>query len=448
MYYWIKNVHFQKGIHMVSELVQETLHTLNSRTLAAPVRSLMDMDFYKLTMLQMIYLKHRDVQADFELIVRDPKIPIAEFIDEGELRDSLDFATGLQYRQTDLYYLRGMDVYERNMFREELLQYLKDYQLPPYELEIKDGHIRLAFRGKWAETSPWETIALAIISELYYRGVMRQISPHELEVMYARASDKLMRKLETLSTHKEVRFADFSQRRRHSFLWQKYAVGLAKKVLGPQFVGTSNSYLAFHYDLQPIGTNAHELPMVLTALANSDEEKRAAQYHVLNEWQEIYGQGLRIILPDTYGSAQFYAGAPEWVADWTGQRQDSGGPIAEGELYMAWLEKMGRNPKGKLTTFSDGLDVSDMVTYARTFEGRMKSGFGWGTLFGNDFRDCLHGHPEMRPFSMVCKVTSANGRPCVKLSNNVNKATGPKDEVEHYKRIFGDVGRTSQAVIV
>ena len=41
---------------------------------------------------------------------------------------------------------------------------------------------------------------------------------------------------------------------------------------------------------------------------------------------------------------------------------------------------------------------------------------------------------------MVCKVTAADGRPAVKLSDNYNKASGPADEVERYRRVFGVEG--------
>jgi len=34
---------------------------------------------------------------------------------------------------------------------------------------------------------------------------------------------------------------------------------------------------------------------------------------------------------------------------------------------------------------------------------------------------------------------AADGRPTVKLSDNPNKAMGPRDEIERYKRVF-DVG--------
>ena len=53
------------------------------------VRSLLDTDFYKLMMLQMIWKLHRDVDATFSLINRTTSIRLADEIDIGELRDQI-----------------------------------------------------------------------------------------------------------------------------------------------------------------------------------------------------------------------------------------------------------------------------------------------------------------------------------------------------------------------
>ena len=52
--------------------------------------------------------------------------------------------------------------------------------------------------------------------------------------------------------------------------------------------------------------------------------------------------------------------------------------------------------------------------------------FGWGTNLTNDFEDCapMRRRPASNAISLVCKVTEANGRPAVKLSDNPAKATG------------------------
>ena len=43
---------------------------------------------------------------------------------------------------------------------------------------------------------------------------------------------------------------------------------------------------------------------------------------------------------------------------------------------------------------------------------------------------------RLDPFSIVCKVVSADGRPAVKLSDNPMKAMGPTAEVARYRRVF------------
>ena len=46
------------------------------------VRSLLDTDFYKLLMLQMIWARYRDVRATFSLLNRTKRIRLADSIDE------------------------------------------------------------------------------------------------------------------------------------------------------------------------------------------------------------------------------------------------------------------------------------------------------------------------------------------------------------------------------
>ena len=89
----------------------------------------------------------------------------------------------------------------------------------------------------------------------------------------------------------------------------------------------------------------------------------------------------------------------------------------------------------KLIIFSDGLDVERMEALHARFSGRVRLGFGWGTLLTNDFRGLAPGRGT-DPVSLVCKVWSADGLPAVKLSDNPSKATGPSAEIARYKRVF------------
>lgn len=61
------------------------------------IRSLLDTDFYKLLMLQMIWGLYPRVDATFSLINRTSSVRLADEIDEGELRAQLDHARTLRF---------------------------------------------------------------------------------------------------------------------------------------------------------------------------------------------------------------------------------------------------------------------------------------------------------------------------------------------------------------
>lgn len=414
------------------------------------VRSLLDTDVYKLLMLQSIWAENADVPVTFSLINRTKSVRLADEIDEGELRSQLDHARSIGITKKERIWLAGNTFYDRDrLFTAEFITWLRDYRLPDYELRVEDGQYRIDVRGSWAEVTLWEIPMLAIVSELRSRAAMRDIGPFELDVLYARAKAKLWEKVVRLQRLSDLRIADFGTRRRHSFLWQNWCVEALKEGLGAQFIGTSNVLLAMELDLEAIGTNAHELPMVMATLANSDEELLHSPYTVLESWQRRYDGNLLIVLPDTFGTDAFLRNAPAWVAEWTGFRIDSKSPIIGGEELIAWWRAMGRDPKEMLIVFSDALDIDSIEATYKHFHNRVRMSFGWGTNLTNDFRDCAPVHnDQLRAISLVCKVTEANGRPTVKLSDNLEKASGPPSEVERYMNVFGTEDLTRMKVVV
>ncbi len=411
------------------------------------VRSLIDTDFYKLLMCQSVFRNKPDTIVTFSLINRTRSIRLAELVDEGELREQLDHVRSLRLARGESTWLRGNMFYgKRQMFHPDFMEWFENLQLPPYHLEVRDGQYELTFEGKWPEVMLWEIPALAILMELRSRAVLEAMGRFELQVLYARAMTKLWEKVERLRELKGLRIADFGSRRRHSFLWQDWCVQAMIEGLGESFVGTSNCLIAMRRDIEAIGTNAHELPMVYAALAETEEELRRAPYKVLEDWQEEHEGNLRIILPDTFGTRQFLENAPDWLASWTGIRIDSGDPVEGAETAIAWWKSRGEDPRKKLVIFSDGLDVDKIIDLHQRFAGRCRVSFGWGTLLTNDFRGLVP-NDALAPFSLVCKAAAANGRPTVKLSDNPLKATGPKEEIERYRRIFG-VGRQKELEVV
>ena len=394
------------------------------------VRSLLDTDFYKLMMLQTVFQRHADVRVEFSLINRSSTVPLARLIDEGDLRAQLDHIRTLRLSRGEGTWLRGNTFYgKRSMFSPDFMSWFENFRMPDYRLERRGDQYELTFEGSWPEVMMWEIPALAVLNGMGY---------FELQVLYARAMTRVWEKIERLRRMPDLRISDFGTRRRHSFLWQDWCAQAMIEGLGDKFQGSSNCLIAMHREVEAIGTNAHELPMIFAALARDDAELAEAPYKVLENWHDDYDGNLRVILPDTYGTEGFLKRAPEWLASWTGIRVDSGAPETGAETAIAWWESKGQDPREKLVIFSDGLDVDKIEALYVRFHGRVKLGFGWGTLLTNDFRG-LAPNDALAPFSLVCKAISANGRPTVKLSDNPAKAMGPADQVERYKRVF-DVG--------
>ena len=414
-------------------------------------RSLLDTDFYKLLMLQFIWKNFPGVHVTSEVTNRTVAVRLAEHIPAAALVEQMEHVRGLRFRKSELIWLAGNTFYgTRSIFEPAFLEWLeRDFRLSDYAVTERDGQLVLRFSGLWTEVTMWEIYGLALVSEMRTRAALAPLSELELDVLYARAKTKLWDKIERLRGVPGVSISEFGTRRRHSFLWQEYVVEAMRSALGKDLAGTSNTFLAYKHDLEAMGTNAHELPMALAALADSDDAVRESQYRVLELWQKSYGGELLILLPDTFGTTQFLEGAPDWVADWTGQRCDSKDPFVAGDEYIAWLLKRGRDARRKRLIASDGLDVDDILRLHAYFDGRIRFSAGWGTLATNDFRGCHpRGEHGFDPISLVCKLMTVEGRPAVKLSDNARKSTGLAEEIARYRRVFGTSAVEGGAVVV
>lgn len=399
--------------------------------------SLLDTDFYKFTMGQLVFRSYQDTEVVFSLINRS-KVPLARFIRENDLRRELDNAKKLRFNNSELHYLRGTNEYGDRMFGEDFLQFLRGIELPPYDLKRVGDDYQLEFCGPWQKAMYWEIPALAIVNELYYRAQLERMSRFERDMVYATGATRLAEKIKVLRQCPEITLSDFGTRRRFSSKWQDYLIGVLAEELPNQLRGTSNVLYAMKHGLLPMGTSAHELPMVIAAMAfakadddtRDSEVLRDAQNEVLRGWYDLYGFGLSIALSDTFGSDFFFKTAPASIAsDWKGTRQDSGDPYKYGERALEWYKQHEIQPKDKLVVFSDQLNVELMLGLHRRFQGHILHTFGIGTNLTNDL--------GLKPISIVVKISRANGRSTVKLSDNLAKAMGDPREVERYKKATG-----------
>ena len=147
------------------------------------IRSLLDTDFYKLLMLQMIREAYPSQQVTFSVINRSRHVRLAEIIDEGELRAQLDHARTIRFTKKELIWLAGNTFYGKtHMFSADFIRWLAEFRLPEYELRKVEGQYELHFHGPWSHTTMWEIPALAILNELRSRAAMKGRGRFEFDV--------------------------------------------------------------------------------------------------------------------------------------------------------------------------------------------------------------------------------------------------------------------------
>lgn len=394
------------------------------------IQSLLDLDFYKLTMAQVAWKHFPNAPVKYSFINRTKQVALADFIQEEDLRRELAYIQCLWFTPSEISYLRESRFIQRGVFSEDFLYFLSQIRLSRFDLSRDGGNYRIEVSGAWPEAILWETLILSVVNELYYRALLKKegVLPWKA---WNEGERRIYKKIHKILDNPSIGFSDFGTRRRFSRDWQEWVVKILSEQVPSQLLGTSNVRLAKKFGLRPIGTFAHEMDMVLSGIYHeSDEEIRASHNKVLRVWWEEYGWPLSIALTDTYGTDFFFRDfTPEQARDWKGLRQDSGDPLEFGEKAIAFYEKLSIDPKTKLIVFSDGLDLDMIIRLQSQFCDRIQVAFGWGTNLTNDL--------GFKPLSLVVKASEACGYGTVKFSDNLAKAMGSPEEVERFKKIFG-----------
>ncbi len=395
------------------------------------LKSILDNDLYKFTMQNAVLKYRQGVQVQYVFHNR-PKIRYAEIGHPNEIKFNKEFYDAF-HKELEAMQSLTMTNYELAWFKrkcpyldDSYFAYLRDYRYNASEVSfnIHDGELELCIDGTWERTILWEVPLMALISELYFihcdKSWYNDLKFHSLSFY----SDQHSIKIRSLE---KCFWADFGTRRRRSYLHQDAVVRASKGKLG--FVGTSNVDFAYKYDVKPIGTMAHEWIMGISAL----EGLRHANHHALKIWSDIYRGNLGIGLTDTFGTDAFLKDFDSYYARlYDGVRHDSGDPIEFGEKIISHYRKLGINPLSKMIVFSDGLDSATASKIADHFRARIRTSFGIGTNFTNDYAYC-----GSSALNMVIKLNYCDGVPVVKLSDNISKSVGDLDAVRVAKWTFG-----------
>lgn len=386
------------------------------------------LDYYKLTMGQFALAHHGDTEVTFTMKNRSAEFPLSEHIDTAQLSARFAEIQAQGVTQEELDYLSTLKDSSGNpRFSEAYSSFLKTLRLSDVHISQDEAtnDIAISATGPWPNVSLLETVVMSEVNEQYYTNTL-MAEGVSLADVWEEGDRRLSKKIARLQERPDILISDFGTRRRFSADWHAHVVARLKSELPESFIGTSNPWLAHTYNLTPIGTYAHELPMVFAALADRrDAQPLDGHREMMEAWYEMYGQDLSIGLTDTFTSDFFFSDITEkQAAEWRGLRHDSGDPIAFGEAALAFYEARGISPTEKTLVFSDGLDLDTIITIADHFKGRVQLLFGWGTTLMNDL--------GYRANNIVMKATSVDGMPTVKLSDVSGKHTGPEDQVARY----------------
>ncbi|WP_394062299.1 nicotinate phosphoribosyltransferase [Alcaligenes sp. WGS1538] len=376
------------------------------------IRSLLETDLYKFTMLQAILHAYPMNTAEYCFVCRStPAFPLAELAEA--VNAQLDHLCSLRFAPDELDYLA-----ERRYIKPDFIQFLRIFQLhrPFIQARAEGDALAIVAKGPQIHVMLFEIYVLAIVNELYFRRLTHDSQEQTLETGRIRLKEKialLRGELEDPANQRRhpFEFFDFGLRRRYSGPWHEEVVGTLKDALPACFRGTSNVYLARKFDLVPIGTMAHEY---LQTFQTVGIQLRHFQKAALEAWVQEYRGDLGTALTDVVGMDAFLADFDLYFAKlFDGLRHDSGDPVLWGEKALAHYARLRIDAHTKRLTFSDGLNAPTALALYRHFGDRVQLGFGIGTNLSNDL-----GHT---PLNIVMKLVQCNEQPVAKLSDSPGK---------------------------
>lgn len=369
------------------------------------IRSLLDTDLYKFTMMQVVLHHFPEAQVEYRFKCRTPDVDLTPYI--AEIEREISGLCGLRFVRRELEYLRGWRFLKSDFVDLLGLFHLQDRFVDVRPSATASNEIEITIIGPWLHTILFEVPVLAIVSEVYFRNT--QPRPD-----LAEGRRRLSAKIEQINAvpDPEFRVADYGTRRRFSGTWQEEVILALKLGIGSKFVGTSNVYLALEHGLTPLGTMAHEYLQACQAVG---PRLRDSQVFAFNTWAREYRGDLGIALSDVCGMEAFLRDFDLFFCKlFDGVRHDSGDPFDWGEKLITHYARMRIDPRTKTMVFSDSLNVPLAVRLFEYFKGRSQTAFGIGTNLTNDL--------GYQPLQIVIKMTRCNGQPVAKISDEPSKA--------------------------
>ncbi|MGN7611221.1 nicotinate phosphoribosyltransferase [Magnetococcales bacterium HHB-1] len=372
------------------------------------IQSLLDTDLYKLTMMQLIFHRYPMVTTKYRFQCRTQGVDLRPI--KKELQQEINNWCQLRFTTDELDYLSTLPY-----FQEDFLLFLEDYRSKRRFVKIDNSkeQLEIEISGLWLQTILFEVPLLSLVNELYFRQNYLTPDLHEGRI-------RLQKKIDLIKKHPQgehFNFSDFGTRRRFSRHWHYEVIQTLSEQLANHNFATSNVALAKQFNLQPVGTMAHEYLQAFQALV----PLHRSQHEALKVWTEEYRGHLGIALSDVCGFKAFLNDFDLHLSKlYDGARHDSGNPYTWGEQLIDHYQRQNIDPKQKTLVFSDGLTVVSALKLFDHFRHQSRTAFGIGTHLTNDM-----GHKALQ---IVIKMVTCQGQPVAKISDSPGK-TVCQDEI-------------------
>ena len=399
------------------------------------IHHLSQTDAYKLSMAYVIYHLYRKYKTGWSFKFRNMKDHLAvmtpakmqEWVEE--IQKEINHLATLRWTEDEILFISKKMPWltlDGGLF----LDWLRNFQVRAEDILvfIENGELRIETdeKASWLQSTFYEIYLLVIVNETGFRLFYNY---DELLESHKRNTDK---KFEKLLSGEYIlgTISEFGLRRELSEEAQEYVI---KKFMahrdelkekGTNYVGTSNVYMSMKYGTTPIGTMAHEFIM---GVGQGDPSKNPAYSNrfAMESWTQIYGVLNGIFLTDTITDKMCRMDMDfKFASSFKGVRNDSGDPIEWGENWIKHYEKLGIDPKTKTLLFSNSLDFKRANEIYHHFAGRVNVAFGIGTYLSND--------TFVNPFNIVMKMTTCNGHPVAKISDDAGKGMCKSEEFVNF----------------
>ena len=128
--------------------------------------SLLDTDFYKFNMNQVIFHKYTDANGEYYFKCRNSNISFTDEMVE-EINEQIDHLCTLTFKKDELDYLRGI-----RFIKNDYIEFLKLWRPLREYVECKkleNGELSIVVKGPCFSAMQFEIYLLEIVNEVYFR---------------------------------------------------------------------------------------------------------------------------------------------------------------------------------------------------------------------------------------------------------------------------------------